>query len=75
MANQILTHAGQTGNPTPGNGQPPTNDNRTTLAWLQAKIDLYQTEVIRLERELVHARASLKGHQLWFAEAQQRGEP
>lgn len=54
--------------------QPQQTDNQITQAWLQAKIDHYQAEVMRLERELVHVRASLKGHQIWLAEVQKRGE-
>lgn len=74
MSNQSLHQ-----NPPPGNGQAfteaacfPHADNR--IAWLQAKIDHYQSEVARLEAELTHARALLKGHQMWQAEAQKAGE-
>lgn len=52
--------------------QPQQTDNQITQEWLQAKVDHYQAEVIRLERELIHARASLKGHQVWLAEVQQK---
>ena len=65
--------ATQHNTPSAPNGQPtqPT-DNRIT--WLQAKIEHYQGEVTRLESALVHARAVLKGHQIWLAEAQKAGE-
>jgi hypothetical protein len=66
MAEKILTQAGQSGKP--------TNDNQITQAWLQAKVNHYRAEVARLELELVHARASLAGHQIWLAAVQQRGE-
>ncbi len=74
MANKILTYAGQSGNTTPGNGYhcPPHGDDPTV--WLENRIEFYTSEVARLERELAHARALLKGHQIWLTEAQKVGE-
>lgn len=48
-------------------------DPTNTAAWLQAKIELYQAEVTRLEAQLEHAKMLLKGHQIWLAEAQKAG--
>lgn len=47
-----------------------TNDNRIT--WLQDKIRFYTSEVERLEKELKHNQALLRGHQIWLAEVQKK---
>lgn len=47
-------------------------DPTNAAQWLEAKIELYQAEVTRLEAQLKHAQILLRGHQIWLDEVKQK---
>lgn len=56
-----------------GQSQAPAPDPTNAAAWLQAKINHYQAEITRLEKELKVAKVLLRGHQTWLQDIERKG--